>query len=127
MKRRLFNAVFLICALFSIATIASSIIQLSQQRPMDSNLHILLRGGICIVAVVFIEVFRLLKFKNIIVGTIIQYLVTMSLVFLMVYMLGYFTELAKTAYRDIFLNYTVGFTVVSVIIIIYQKNKIKKC
>ncbi|MEG6569245.1 hypothetical protein PQ743_02720 [Thermoanaerobacterium thermosaccharolyticum] len=126
MKRRLFNAVFLICTLFFIATIGSSTIQLLQQRSMDSNLHILLRGGICIVAVVFIEVFRLLKFKNIIVELVIQYLVTMSLIFLMVYMLGYFAELAKTAYRDIFLNYTVGFVVVSAIIIIYKKRKLKK-
>lgn len=43
----------------------------------------------------------------------------------MVYILGYFAELAKTAYRDIFLNYTVVFVVVSAIIIIYQKKKSK--
>lgn len=37
MKRRILNAMLLMCTLFSITTIVSSTIQLLQQQSMDSN------------------------------------------------------------------------------------------
>lgn len=125
MKKKMLNAVFLMCTFFSITTILSSTIQLLQQQSMDSNVHILLRGAVCIVAVVFIEVFRLIKLKNAILKVIVHYSVTMLLVFLMVYISGHFVELDKNAYRDIFLNYTAAFIVVSVIMFLYGKKKSK--
>jgi len=50
----------------------------------------------------------------------------MGCIFLLIYLLGFFIELFKTAYRDIFLNYTIPFIVIATIIIINDKKKIDK-
>lgn len=52
----------------------------------------------------------------------------MALTFLYVFLRGLTEELARTAYRDIFINYTVGFGIVTLIAFVIQvlvkhKNK----
>jgi len=42
----------------------------------------------------------------------------MLLVFLYVFLRGLTVELAKTAYRDIFINYTAGFVFVSIVVLV---------
>ena len=52
----------------------------------------------------------------------------MLLVFLYVFLRGLTVELAKTAYRDIFINYTVGFVFVAIVVLIVNaiRKKTKK-
>ena len=49
------------------------------------------------------------------------YVPTMLLAFLYVWFRGLTAELASSAYKDIFVNYTVGFLIVSIIVFIINK------
>lgn len=55
------------------------------------------------------------------------YVPTILLAFLYVWFRGLTAELASSAYRDIFVNYTIGFLIVSIIVFIVNKiiQKIK--
>ena len=50
----------------------------------------------------------------------------MLLVFLYVFLRGLTVELASTAYRDIFINYTAGFVFVTIIVLIVNVVRKKK-
>ena len=50
----------------------------------------------------------------------------MLLVFLYVFLRGLTVELAKSAYRDIFINYTAGFVFVTIIVLIISMIRKKK-
>ena len=51
---------------------------------------------------------------------------TMLLVFLYVFLRGLTVELAKTAYRDIFINYTAGFVFVTIVVFVVKIVKKKE-
>lgn len=57
---------------------------------------------------------------------IIVYVPTMLLTFLYVYLRGLTVELAKSAYRDIFINYTAGFVLITIIVFIVILIRKKK-
>lgn len=95
-------------ALFTFTTIASSILQLAvMNQANDTNSHILNRAVVVLIATVTITVFDNIKLKSKILSLVIPYVISMSTVFLYVWILGHFGELSKHAYRDIFLNFTV--------------------
>lgn len=54
------------------------------------------------------------------------YVPTMLLVFLYVFLRGLTVELAPTAYRDIFINYTAGFVFVSIVAFVISLIRKKK-
>ena len=115
------------CAIFSVCTLVSSTIQLMQNIVNDSNLHILLRAGISLIAVIIMQVFKYIRFVNMVFTIAAQYIISMALVFILVWITGFIEPLARSAYRDIFLNFTVVFVCVVIVILIIEKRKMKKC
>lgn len=128
MKGKLrFSKIFIyICILFTITTIISSTIQLNQGIKYDTNIHILLRVVISTIAIMFITIFKNVKIKNIYLRALVQYLLSMMSIFLLIYLIGFSIELSKTAYRDIFYNYTIPFIIIATVIIFKDKRKTKK-
>lgn len=127
MKRegKFINILLAISVLFTITTILSSSIQLFQGIDYDANAHILLRFVICIIAVSFFAVFKSIKIKSIYLKALVQYLLSMSLIFVLIYVLGFFLKLSETAYRDVFLNYTIPYIFIAGIIV-FKKEKTSK-
>ena len=90
------------------------------------NWHELDRAVVALIIVSAYALIRYIKIKNFFVKAIVVYVPTMVLTFLYVFLRGFTDELASSAYRDIFINYTVGFIVISVIAFAVQsiiKNK----
>jgi len=105
------------CALYTIATIINSIEYISMGKDADAagNWHALDRAVVVLIVVLAYGLIRYLKIKNFFIKTAIVYVPTMALTFLFVWLRGFTDELASTAYRDIFINYTAGFIIVTVI------------
>lgn len=120
-KGRFANTFISISVLVTITTVFSSTIQLIQGIKYDTNAHILLRIAICMIAVLFYTVFKKVKIKLIFLKVLVQYLLSMGLIFALIYVLGFFLELSQTAYRDVFLNYTIPFIIIAGIIV--SRNK----
>lgn len=125
MKKKFIVYGTLLCLIYTILTVISSSLQLFQRKATDTNIHILLRFAICVIAVSFWAVFMTVKMKNLILQTIIQYIITMGLVFAGVFVLGFYVELAHSAYRDIFLNYTIPFIIIATIAVRFEIRKRK--
>lgn len=109
------------CIIYSTTTILSSTWQLISGSETDTNAHILFRGLVIFIALIFLQAFRLLKISNTALAIIIHYCITMGLVFASVWCLGFFWELSKHAYRDIFMNYTGVYIIVTAIILVIDK------
>lgn len=116
----------LYCGLYTLATITNSIIYLAQGVFEDpsGNWHELDRAVIVLVAVLAYALIRFIRVKNFWLKVIIVYIPTMLLVFLYVFLRGLTVELARSAYRDIFINYTAGF--VFVVIVVFVINTIRR-
>lgn len=124
MKNNILNVVkkasIFFSVLFTFTTIASSILQLVVMNQVsDSNSHILNRAVVVLIATITITVFDSIKLKSKILSLVIPYAISMGTVFLYVWVLGHFGELARHAYRDIFLN----FTVITIVVCICIKIK----
>ena len=124
-NKKLANVLFLYSALYTIATIVNSIIYLAQgiEEDPSGNWHELDRAMIVLIAVVAYSLIRYIHIKNFWIKIVVVYVPTMALTFLYVWLRGLQAELASTAYRDIFINYTIGFTIISVIVFIVQSIK----
>jgi hypothetical protein len=127
-EKYLRSIVLLYCGLYTIATINNSIIYLAKGVFEDpsGNWHELDRAVIVLVAVIAYALIRYINVKNYFVKLIIVYVPTMLLVFLYVFLRGLTVELAKSAYRDIFINYTAGFVFVAIVVFIVTKIKNRK-
>lgn len=122
------NILLLYCGLYTLATITNSIIYLAGGTFEDpsGNWHELDRAVIVLIVVSAFALIKNLHVKNFWLKTLIVYVPTMLLTFLYVFMRGLTVELASTAYRDIFINYTVGFVVVSLIAFAVMRIRNKK-
>ena len=120
------GTLLLYCGLYTLATITNSIIYLAQGVFEDpsGNWHEIDRAVIVLVAVLAYALIRFIKVKNFWLKVIIVYIPTMLLVFLYVFLRGLTVELAGTAYRDIFINYTAGF--IFVVIVVFVINMLRK-
>ena len=120
--------VFLYCVMYTLATITNSIIYLAKGEFEDpsGNWHELDRAVIVAIAVVAYALIRYIKVNNFFLKVLIVYVPTMLLVFLYVFLRGLTVELASTAYRDIFINYTAGFVFVTIIVLIVNVVRKKK-
>jgi len=92
----------------------------------DTNAHIINRAGITGLATTIIFLFGKFNFQSKLWLNIILYGISMLLVFLYFWITGFFEELHPNAYRDIFLNYTGIFVVVTFIISAKEWLKRKK-
>ncbi|MDE6596686.1 MAG: hypothetical protein K2K44_11865 [Oscillospiraceae bacterium] len=122
------NILLLYCGLYTLATITNSIIYLAGGTFEDpsGNWHELDRAVIVLIVVSAFALIKNLHVKNYWLKTLIVYVPTMLLAFLYVFMRGLTVELASTAYRDIFINYTVGFAAVSLITFAVMRIRNKK-
>jgi len=111
------------CGLYTVATIVSSIIYLAKGISEDpaGNWHELDRAIIVFIVVTAYALIRYIHISNFALKSVVVYVPTMLLAFIYVWFRGLTAELAGSAYRDIFVNYTAGFAVVSVIAFIFTK------
>ena len=122
---------FLYFEIYTVATLINSVIYLARGVFEDpsGNWHEIDRAVIVLVAVIAYALIRYVKVRSFVLKLAIVYVPTMLLVFLYVFLRGLTVELAKSAYRDIFINYTVGFAFVSIVVLVIngiRKNKKKK-
>ena len=117
------DSLLIYCSLYTIATIVKSISYLSKGIYEDpsGNWHELDRAIITLIVVIAYALIRYTQIKNFAIKSVVVYVPTMLLAFLYVWFRGLTAELASSAYRDIFINYTIGFLIVSVIFFILKK------
>ena len=125
-EKYLRGILFLYFEIYTAATLINSIIYLAQGVYEDpsGNWHEIDRAVIVLVAVIAYALIRYVKVNQFALKLVIVYIPTMLLVFLYVFLRGLTVELAKSAYRDIFINYTVGFIFVSIVVFVI--NAIRK-
>ncbi len=122
------NALFLYCGIYTIMTIWNSVLYLAQgiEKDPNGNRHELDRAIVVLIGVLAFELCIHVKLKNRLVSALIAYVPTMLLTFGYVWLTGHYVELAKSAYRDIFINYTGAFVIVCVICNLVDMNHRKK-
>jgi hypothetical protein len=127
-EKYLRGILFLYFEIYTAATLLNSVIYLSKGVYEDpsGNWHEIDRAVIVLVAVIAYALIRYIKVNNFFLKDIIVYVPTMLLVFLYVFLRGLTVELASTAYRDIFINYTAGFLFVTIIVLIVNVVRKKK-
>ncbi|MPL94999.1 hypothetical protein SDC9_41162 [bioreactor metagenome] len=113
--KKIINLFTMFTVIFTLITLVSSIYQLFSGQATDTNAHILIRALFTIVGVGFYGVFSSIKIKNTYLKVIIQYIVSIIFILIIVWGIGFFGELSKTAYRDAFLNWS--FIFLSVILV----------
>jgi len=100
------NALILICVVYTLLTVISSIYGLAVGRTTDTHVHLLLRFLITSIGIGSILIFNLFPRWNLAGIFALHYSVTMGLILLVIWASGFFIELHPDAYRDIFLNFT---------------------
>lgn len=122
------ESVFIYCVIYTAVTLLNSALYLSQGYRDDpsGNWHELTRAAIVLIGVTAYEMAIRLPVKNILLRSILVYIPTMGLAFGFVWLNQFIEPLAKTAYRDIAINYTALFVIVSVIAIIRYNRKQRK-
>lgn len=116
----------LYCIMYTVITIISSALQLFQGRMEDTNSHILNRAVVCLIAVFVMQAFYNIRLKSQLLSWLIIYAIAMTIVFVYVWITGFFEPLHKNAYRDIFLNFTTIGVVIGIINSIMEKRKEKR-
>lgn len=81
------------------------------------------RSLIIFIGVLALQLYRKLEFKNKFFNIICAYIPTMLLTFLYVFLMELRETLAKSAYKDIFINYTLLFVLVVAIDLVVKKVK----
>ncbi len=100
------NSALLYCVIFTVATLADNILQLSQGQISDSNYHIMNRAVVVLIAVITITLFDKFRLKNKFLSHLISYVVSMTTVFIYVWFTSFFEPLSPGAYTDIFITFT---------------------
>lgn len=116
----------LFCVVFTVATILSSSLQLLMGRLTDTNEHILDRGVLTLIGALVLILMTQLEFKNKLFRFIAPYSVFISIALLYVFISGFWSDLHPNAYRDVFLNDTIAYIIVYVVIDIVNRIKNKK-
>ena len=111
------QAVFLYSALYTIATIFNSVLYLLNGTYEDpnGNWHELDRAIIVFIITLAYTLIKNLKLKNYWLKVAVVYIPTLLLVFGYIWITGLREPLASSAYRDIFINYTIGYAAASVV------------
>ncbi len=121
-EKYLRGILFLYFEIYTAATLLNSVIYLAKGVFEDpsGNWHEIDRAVIVLVAVIAYALIRYVKMNNFFLKVLTVYVPTMLLVFLYVFLRGLTVELASTAYRDIFINYTAGFVFVTIVVLIIK-------
>ena len=89
----------------------------------NGNWHEIDRALIVLTGVIAYEMAVRLPIVNSLIRMTVTYIPTMLLCFLYVWLSGFREPLASSAYKDIFINYTGMFFMISVVVIIFEKKK----
>ncbi len=119
------NIVIAICVLFSLLTITSAGFSLLRGNYSDTELHLLLRFLVTTIALGSLLIFKIFPEWSRARVHSIHYAATMGSIFLLVWLSGLFISLHPDAYRDIFLNYTVIYILITLIYFLGQKFRYK--
>ena len=119
------ESVFIYSVIYTAVTILNSVLYLSQgvRNDPSGNWHELTRAVIVLIGVEAYEMAIRLPVKNLLLRALLVYIPTMALVFGFVWLNQFIEPLAASAYRDIFINYTGLFAMVSAIAVFRQKRK----
>jgi hypothetical protein len=112
--------------IFTLATLVSSILQLSQGQETDTNVHIIDRAVLCLIGVIMFTLVDNVKFKIRLLSYVIPYVISMPIVMFYTWLTSFWAEQHPNAYKDIFLNFTMVFIVVSIFITIKDYFKARK-
>lgn len=125
---KLKNILLIYCGIYTFATILNSILYLADgvYEDPNGNWHELDRAIIVLIGVLAFGLCINIKAKYRIISAFIGYIPTLLLAFGYVWLAGLREPLAKSAYLDIFINYTIMFLFISVtyniIDIVRKKN-----
>ena len=119
------ESIIIYSIIYTITTIANSALYLIQGIRDDpsGNWHEITRALIVLVGVIAYELARHLPIKNMVLRTLVVYVVTLGCAFFVVWSTQFIEPLAKSAYKDIFINYTGLFLTISILILIVNKIK----
>ena len=111
------ESVFLYCLIYTIGTIANSVLYLAQgiRNDPSGNWHELTRAVIVLIGVMAYELAIRLPIRPLLLRAVVVYIPTMALALGFVYLNQFIEPLAKSAYRDIFINYTSLFLIVTIL------------
>ena len=111
------QAVFLYSALYTFATISNSVLYLlnGYYEDPNGNWHELDRAIIVFIITLAYILVKTLKLRNYWLKALVVYVPTLLLVFVYIWVTGIREPLAANAYRDIFINYTIGYTAAAVV------------
>ncbi len=130
-KRKWINIISGYSVIYTILTLLNSVLYLINGIYEDpsGNWHELDRAVITLIGVAAYELCVKSSVKPLIWRYAIAYVPSQLLAFVYVWLSGFREELAKTAYRDIWINFTVFFILlcfVSMVIGIYKKSRNKE-
>ncbi len=123
-RNTLKNSFLLYCVIFTVTTLADNLWQISKGQTADSNYHIMNRAVVVLIAVITITLFDKFRFKNKLLSHLISYVISMSVVFLYVWVTSFFDPLSPGAYQGIFFTFTSLTILFSILLEI--KDRVKK-
>ena len=124
-KNWLKESIIIYSIIYTITTISSSAIYLFLEIRDDpsGNWHEITRALIVLIGVLAYELAKHLPIKNVVLRTLVVYVVTLGCAFFVVWSTQFIEPLAKSAYKNIFINYTGLFLTISILILIVNKVK----
>lgn len=119
------ESIIIYSIIYTITTIVSSAIYLflGIRDDPSGNWHEITRALIVLIGVFAYELAKYLPIKNVVLRTLVVYVVTLGCAFFVVWSTQFIEPLAKSAYKDIFINYTGLFLTISILILIVKKLK----
>ena len=119
------ESIIIYSIIYTITTIVSSTIYLflGIRDDPSGNWHEITRALIVLIGVFAYELAKYLPIKNVVLRTLVVYVVTLGCAFFVVWSTQFIEPLAKSAYKDIFINYTGLFLTISILILIINKIK----
>ena len=119
------ESIIIYSIIYTITTIVSSTIYLflGIRDDPSGNWHEITRALIVLIGVFAYELAKYLPIKNVVLRTLVVYVVTLGCAFFVVWSTQFIEPLAKSAYKDIFINYTGLFLTISILILIVNKVK----
>ena len=122
-KAILKNTYIVFSCVYTGLTLFSSVVNLMLGRTEDSYLHLIDRAVIILIPILFYFLVNQLKTKPYL-KILIHYVSTVLLVMLATFVIGLITnDLAPTAYRDQFLNYSIAYIIIVGVIVSSKKTK----
>lgn len=119
------ESIIIYSIIYTITTIVSSALYLflGIRDDPSGNWHEITRALIVLIGVLAYELVKHLPIKNVMLRTLVVYVVTLGCAFFVVWPTQFIEPLAKSAYKDIFINYTGLFLTISILILIVNKVK----